>query len=191
MDRRAFISTLAGGLLTVPLAVQAQQAGKVVPKIGIINFNSPPKRVPAADVFWGPMARLGWVEGQNVTVERRDAAGDWNQVPRLALELSRLNVDVFVITSEAAAQYVQQATRTIPICAFAGDFQAAGLVKNLSKPDQNITGVQSVQIELTGKRLALLKEAVPGLARVACLLLSNVTRRRWHYCGMLRTRPGH
>jgi putative ABC transport system substrate-binding protein len=169
MDRRTFFGTLAGALLAAPLAAEAQRTGEV-PKIGVINFNSPPRRAPGASVFWDTLVKLGWAEGQNVTVERRDAGGDWNQIPRLAVELSRLHVDMFVIASEAVAQQVQRATRTIPICAYAGDFQTAGLVKNLARPEQNVTGVQSVQIELTGKRLALLKEVLPRLVQVGVLV---------------------
>jgi putative tryptophan/tyrosine transport system substrate-binding protein len=169
VDRPAFIGSLASGLLAAPLAAEAQTVTPI-PKIGVIYFDQPPVRTPASYVFWEPMGKLGWVEGQNVLVERRTAAGDWSRIAPLAAELVRLQVDVFLVAGEVTAQYIQRVTRTIPICAYAGDFQSAGLVKNLARPDQNVTGVQSVQIELTGKRLGILKEVVPKLARVGVLL---------------------
>jgi len=169
VERRAFIGVLTGGFLAAPLAAEAQSERKV-PKIGIINFADPPVRGPSAGLFWEPMRKLGWVEGQNVVVERRNAAGDSNQIPRLAEELVQLHVDVFLVTGARAAQQIQRVTQTIPICAYSGDFQAAGVVTNLAKPDRNVTGVQDVDVDLAGKRLALLKEAAPSLTRAGMLL---------------------
>jgi putative ABC transport system substrate-binding protein len=113
--------------------------------------------------------RLGWVEGQNLAVERREAAGNWQRLPTLAGELMRLKVDVIVMDAGNAAKRVQESTRPTPICVTGGDLQASGVVKNLARPEGNITGVQLVQPDLVGKRLSLLKEAVPGLTRVGVL----------------------
>jgi len=171
MNRRAFLSTLSGSLLAAPLAAEGQQAGKV-PKIGFIDFSDPPKRGPDPNPFWEPMRTLGWVERQNVTVERRGAGGDRNRVPLLALELVELKVDVFMVVSEGMAQGVQRGNSRIPICVYGGDLQASGVVRNLAKPEGITTGVQTSKPDLAGKRLALLKEAVPKLTR-AGVLVSN------------------
>jgi putative ABC transport system substrate-binding protein len=116
------------------------------------------------------MRTLGWVEGQNVSVERRDAGGSWTRITVLAAELVQLQVDVFLVVSEGAAQQVRQATRTIPVCVYGGDLQESGVVTNLAKPEGNITGVQTAKADLAGKRLALLKEAMPKLARVGMIV---------------------
>jgi putative ABC transport system substrate-binding protein len=160
---------LTGGLLAAPLGAGGQSKGEVR-KIGAISLGDPPKRGPDPNPFWEPMRTLGWVEGQNVTVERRGAGGDWNRVPLLASELVRLKVDVFLVLSEGVAQGVQQANWTIPICVLGGDLQASGVVRDLAKPDGIVTGVQTSKADLAGKRLALLKEAVPQLTRAGVLV---------------------
>jgi putative ABC transport system substrate-binding protein len=171
MDRRAFIDALAGGLLAAPLVAEAQQAGRAS-KIGIIYLNAP---VPpsAANPFWQHMEELGWSEGKNLIVERRGAAEVWDRIPALTAELVNLKVDLIIVSAGAMARSVQQATRTVPMCVVAGDFQAEGLVVNLARPDTNVTGVQLVQPDLAGKRLGLLKEILPALTRVGILIPSR------------------
>jgi len=163
MDRRAFLGTVAGSLLAAPLAAEGQGT------IGVINFNAP-VRAPGFDsAFWGRMRELGWVEGQSLAVELRGAGGDWGRLPSLAAELVQRKVNVIVMDNGTAARRVQEGDRTVPICVAGGDLQAAGVVANLAKPEGNVTGVQLFQASLAGKRLALLKEAVPGLTRVGIL----------------------
>jgi len=115
------------------------------------------------------MRELGWVEGQNLAVELRGAGGDWGRLPSLAAELVQRKVNVIVMDNGTAARRVQEGNRTVPICVAGGDLQAAGAVASLAKPEGNVTGVQLFQADLAGKRLALLKEAVPGLTRVGLL----------------------
>jgi putative ABC transport system substrate-binding protein len=171
MDRREFVSGVALGLLAAPLTAEAQPE-RNVPKIGLIMLSAPGTewRPAASGPFWERLRELGWVEGQNIVVERRGAGGDWDRIPSLAGELAQLKVAVILVGTGAEARRTQQGTRTVPICAAAGDLQAEGLVANLAKPEGNVTGVQVVQADLVGKRLSLLKDAVPGLTRVGVLI---------------------
>jgi putative tryptophan/tyrosine transport system substrate-binding protein len=171
LDRRAFLSTLAGTLLAAPLPAVAQPERKAA-KVGLITVGAPeaPWRPAAPGVFWDRLRELGWVEGENLTVERRGASGDWSRVPTLAAELARANVAVILANTGGEARRAHEGTRSVPICALAGDLQADGLVVNLAKPEGNVTGVQIVQADLPGKRLALLKETTPKLTRVGLLL---------------------
>jgi putative ABC transport system substrate-binding protein len=123
------------------------------------------------------MRELGWVEGQNVVVERRGAAGDLDRLPIVAAELVKLKVDVMTIWGGGVATRAREADRTVPICVRAADLQAEGLVANLAKPEGNVTGVQTIQADLAGKRLEILREAVPGLARVGVLIADTTTTR--------------
>src|SRR5262245_62091350 len=168
MERRAFFAATGAALLAAPLATEGQS--KRTPKIGVIFFVDPPVRSPSVDLFWEPMRTFGWVEGQNVVVERRSARGNWKQIQNRAAELVRLQVDVFLVSGEGLAEEIREVTRTIPICVGGGDLQAADMVKNLAKPEGNVTGVQNLEADLAGKRLALLKEAVPRLVQVGVLL---------------------
>src|ERR1700730_8250794 len=130
MDRRAFVGMLAGGLLTAPLAVEAQPAGKVW-RIGSITPDVPAllnTTPPGQGLFWDRMRELGWVYGQNVIVESRMFGQDIERVPELAKELIRLGTDVILVLNSAIAVRVQQVTRTIPIVTItSGDLVEAGL----------------------------------------------------------------
>jgi putative ABC transport system substrate-binding protein len=113
---------------------------------------------------------LGYVEGQNIAIERRYANGQMDRLPQLAAELAHLPLDVILTQSFPAALAAKQATSTIPIVVMgAGDPVATGLVASFARPGGNITGVSALETELSGKRLELLKEAFPKLARVAVL----------------------
>jgi putative ABC transport system substrate-binding protein len=166
--RREFIGTLAGGLLAAPRASEAQQAAKVA-RIGYLAANlaaSPHLR----EAFLQGLRDLGYVEGRNVVIEYRDAEGKYERYPALATELVALKVDVIVVTSTPAAAVVKQATRTIPIVfTWAADPVGSGLVTSLARPGGNITGLSILAPDLVGKRLELLKQAVPGASRVAAL----------------------
>jgi putative ABC transport system substrate-binding protein len=168
MDRRAFISSVTGGLLAAPLAADAQQAGKVY-RIGALTElaqTTPPGQGP----FYDRMRELGWVYGRDYLTERRTFGDQIERIPDLATELMRSGVDVFLITGAKQAALLQQVAGTIPIVSSAGgDLVAAGLVASLARPGGNITGVQTQTIQIAGKHLSLLKEIIPRLSRVGML----------------------
>ncbi len=168
MDRRAFLGTLTSGLLGAPLAAGAQQAAKV-PRIGFLagNLAATPR---LREAFGQGLRDLGYVEGRNVVIEYRDAEGKFERLPALAAELVALKVDVIVAPNTVAALAAEQATKTIPIVfATAGDPVGSGLVTSLARPGGNVTGLSILAPELVGKGLELLKQAVPGVSRVAVL----------------------
>jgi putative ABC transport system substrate-binding protein len=154
-------------LIAVPLAAEAQAAGKV-PRVGVLMFTD-------AALFQGPFRQglrdHGYVEGQNIVVEWRAAEGRADRAATLAAELVQLNVDVIVATWSPAVQAAKNATTTIPIVmAPAGDPVGQGFVASLARPGGNITGVTGMAADLSGKRLQLLQELIPSLNRVAVLL---------------------
>jgi len=160
------MSTVAGGLLAAPLAAEAQPASKTA-RIGFLSLSSGP--TPTMDISPG-LRELGWIEGQNIAVEYRWAAGREDQLPALAAELVRLKVDVIVTSSGLAAQAAKRATTTIPIVAtFVADPVGAGLVASLARPGGNITGLTTLAAGLSAKRLELLKAVVSGSTRIAVL----------------------
>jgi len=168
MDRRSFISTLAGGLLAAPLAAEAQPAGKV-PRIGFL-FSGASGPAREVDTFRQGLRDLGYVEGQNIAIEYRFAGGQVERLPELAAELVRLKLDVIVAPYTPPALAAKRATSTIPIVfAVVADAVGAGLIANFARPGRNITGLTSSSAELGGKRLELLKQVVPKASRVAVL----------------------
>ena len=183
MRRREFIILFGGAAAGWPLLAHAQQPVKmrrigyldygagVLPSGGFAPFHDTYRRKP----FLEGLRELGWVEGQNVTIERRFAAGQANRLPALAAELVALNVDVMLAAATPAAKAAQNATSRIAIVmADPGDAVQLGLVASLARPGANITGVTSLAPELATKRLALLKEAFPKTARVAVLWNSAI-----------------
>jgi ABC-type uncharacterized transport system substrate-binding protein len=179
MDRRAFISTLAGGLLAAPLAVEAQKSQKKA-RVGILNLGSAPSpeelaQSVATNQFWLSMRQFGWVDGQNMVVERRFGESA-EQLRAGAADLVRLKVDVLYVASAGLAKILQLETKTIPIVVGRSDSDlvAAGLVASLARPGGNITGSQLLNDDLVPKRLELLKAIVPNLSKVA-LLREDVT----------------
>jgi len=174
--RRKFIGTLAGGLVTAPLAAGAQQAAKAY-RLGLLGGSPPnsPGGRRAWEGFFQGMRELGYVEGQNILVEGRWYGERTDRLPALAAELVRLKVDVIVAGAAPAPEAAQRATSTIPIVmANHNDPVGSGLVASLARPGRNVTGMSTLAPELVGKRLQLLKEAIPGISsRVA--VLSNPT----------------
>ena len=163
----ACIVAVACGILTAPLAAEAQQPGRV-PRIGVLR--SAPGPDASTEAFRQGLRALGWVEDQNIIIESRDAALRYERLPDLAAELVRLKVDVIFAGSAAAIQAAMRATTTIPIVMESlGDPVAAGFVASLARPGGNITGLSGFAPELSGKQLELLKEVVPNVARVAML----------------------
>jgi len=167
--RREFIGTLAGGLLAAPFAAEAQQAAKVA-RIGYLTGANPAANPHQHEAFRQGLRDLGYVEGRNLVIEYRSAEGKVERLPALAAELVALKVDVIVAPSTPAALAAKQAARTLPIVfAVAADPVASGLVTSLARPGGNVTGSSILAPELVGKDLELLKQAVPGLSRVAVL----------------------
>jgi putative ABC transport system substrate-binding protein len=166
MDRRRFLVTLLAGALAAPLAVEAQQAGRVY-RIGVLA-NEPS---PMWEAFRQRLKELGYVEGQNIVFEYRWAAGQVERFPGLAAELVGLKVDVTVTVGNAATGALKRATATIPIVtATSGDPVGSGLVTSLAHPGGNVTGLTVIAgRDMGGKQLELLKEVVPKFARVAYL----------------------
>ena len=177
MDRRAFIFGVTVALLAAPLAAEAQEAGKVY-RVGLI-FPSPPVSEmagpepvnPAARAFVRGLRALGYVEGRNLILERRSAEGRFERFAAIVVELVSLNVDVIVVSSTPLAQRAREVTTAVPIVLGAGtDPVGSGLAQSLARPGGNVTGLTlDVGPEIQGKRLELLKGAVPRASRVAFL----------------------
>jgi putative ABC transport system substrate-binding protein len=170
VTRRAFIGTLAGGLLAAPLAAEAQPAGKVW-RIGYLGSGSASGQGNRADALRAGLRELGYVEGKNIVIEYRWAEGKYDRLPDLAAELVNLKVDILVTAGTPGTLAAKQATTTIPIVmAGTGDAVATGLVSSLARPGGNITGSTDSVPELMAKQLELLKEIMPRTGRVAVLV---------------------
>jgi putative ABC transport system substrate-binding protein len=168
MRRRDFTALLGAAAAAWPFAAGAQQTGKT-PRIGML-LPGPPAPYPDLDAFYHGLRELGYTEGQNIAIERVYAEWKSDRFPGLAAELVRREVDIIVVASTSPARAAQEATSTIPIVVAAmADPVADGLVPSLARPGGNITGNTFLGPELIGKRFGLLKEAVPGLSRVAAL----------------------
>jgi len=164
----AFLATLS--LFCIHFA-QAQQPAKV-PRIGYLSRTGDSKNPgPQVEGFRQALRDLGYIEGKNILVEYRYIAGKTDSIPSLVAELVQLKVDVLVLGPLPAIRAAKQATKTIPIVMITTqDPVAAGFVDSLARPRGNITGLTTLQRELSGKRLELLKEAVPGISRVGALI---------------------
>jgi putative ABC transport system substrate-binding protein len=170
MKRRTFISLLGGAAVGLPLAARAQQAGKV-PRIGLLSMASPLTFVSRLEGLRQGLRDFGYVEGANITIEYRWAQGRYERLPELAAELVRSNVDLIVTHGTPGSLAAKRATVTIPIViASIGDPVAVGIVTNLARPGGNITGQTFFNPELRAKRIELLKEVKPPIARVAVIL---------------------
>ena len=165
--RVAAAVVLGLGLFAAPLAVRAQQAGKVY-RIGILETIPAARNAANLDALRKGLGNLGYVEGRNLTIEYRSADGRAERFPELAAELVRLRVDLIVTRGTPAARAAKKATETIPtVMATMGDPHA--IVASFAHPGGNITGVTTFSTELIGKRIELLKELIPGLSRIALL----------------------
>ena len=172
MRRREFIAFLASALAAWPLAARAQPDGRRY-TVALISAGSTPES-NQNPTYWLPLfdrlRELGWVEGKNVAFEYRYANNRMDRLPALATELVELKVDVIVGTGTLAPLAAKRATSTIPIVmAAAGDPVGSGLVASLARPGGNVTGMSTMVPDLGGKRLELLKELLPRLARLAVL----------------------
>jgi len=167
ITRRAFCSVL----LALPFPARAQQPKKV-PRIGYLSSQEPARESARAEAIRLALRDRGYIEGQNIATEYRYAEGKLDRYPELAAELVRLKVDIIVAAGGGATiQAAKNATKTIPIVMVGGgiDPVEAGFVQSLARPGGNVTGLTLLDRELGGKRLELLKEAVPKVARVAVL----------------------
>jgi len=179
MERRAFLAGAGAVLLATPFAAEAQKSEKVA-RVGILNIGPAPSPQELAqsvstNQFWLSMRQLGWVDGQNMVVERRFGESA-DQLRIGAADLVRLKVDVRFVGSAGLAKIRQLETKTIPIVVGRADndLVAAGLVASLARPGGNITGSQLLNDDLAPKRLELLKAIIPNLSKVA-LLREDIT----------------
>src|SRR5260370_14500960 len=179
MERRAFLAGTGAVLLATPFAAEAQKSEKMA-RVGILNIGLAPSPQELAqsvstNQFWLSMRQLGWVDGQNMVVERRFGESA-EQLRTGAADLVRLKVDVLFVGSAGLAKILQLETKTIPIVVGRADndLVAAALVASLARPGGNITGSQLLNDDLVPKRLELLKSIVPNLSKVA-LLREDVT----------------
>ena len=178
MDRRSRRQFLQGSLVLVGLGVLAGcgvvpaggQQSRRVPRLGILSLGSAADPSPSFDAFRQGLGEVGYVEGQNLTIEYRFVEGSSDRLPELADELVRLPVDVIVARGTPPILAAKNATGTIPILfGAANDPVGAGFVASLASPGGNVTGSSALTYQLGGKRLELLKEAVPSVSRVAVL----------------------
>ena len=168
MNRRRFLLTTLAGFVAVPLAAEAQQAG-TVHRIAYVGSVPPtPQRRATWDAFLQGLRERGWIEGQNLIIEQRNAGGRPELFPELIAAVLQIPVDALVVGDSQGAWAAKRATSTTPIIlANVADAVGQGLVASLARPGGNITGISNL-IEVTaGKRLQLLKEIVPTLGRVA------------------------
>jgi len=159
---------IVAGALLAPLAAKAQQAGKVF-RIGYLSAPTRESVEGILQAFLRALRNLGWIEGHNVIIEYRWADGHLERLPGLAEDLVRRNVDVIVAPAASAALAAKRATSTIPIVMiFPNDPVGEGLVSSLRRPGGNVTGTTNIAIsDMLGKRLQILREAVPTATRVA------------------------
>ena len=165
MRRREVLALLSGAAAIWPLPLSAQQR---TPRVGVLLLGAAP---PSRDFeLANELARLGYVEGRNITYEIAGADGDFNRLPQLARDLVAKNPEVIVGSTTPAAVALAAATRDIPIVmTVVGDPIALGLSNSMSRPSRNITGFTTSSTSLAAKRLELLRELVPGLRKVAYL----------------------
>jgi putative ABC transport system substrate-binding protein len=174
IKRREFIRLLGGAAAAWPLAARAQQP-KVV-RLGYLEPQTPTDLVAAnlRRQFLLGLRDLGYVEGRHFKMDDRSADGRLDRLPALAAELAHLPVDIFVVGGEAPIRAAMQASDKIPIVmTLAADPVGSGLITSLARPGGNLTGMSALAPDLAGKRVELLKEVVPAVARVAVLWNSS------------------
>jgi putative tryptophan/tyrosine transport system substrate-binding protein len=172
LKRREFIITLLGGAAVWPLMAHAQQPAKR-PIVGFLGDSTPLAESERAAAFARRLHDLGWIEGSTIAIEYRWADGRSDRLDEIAAEFVRLKVDIIVTGGTPATMAAKQATSVIPIVvAAAGDPVGVGLVASLARPGGNVTGLSSLTVDLSGKRLDLLREAISNSGRLA--IMGNV-----------------
>jgi putative ABC transport system substrate-binding protein len=177
MGRIGLAVVLTVSLILPPLAAEAQSVAKI-PRVGFLAFGrTPSPEDMAKGLFTQAMREVGWVDGQNILIERRYGESD-DQLHALAGELVRLKVEVVVVPNSGLAKIVQTESSTVPIVIWASGFDlvTAGFAASLARPGGNVTGTQLLNADLIGKRVQLLKELLPNLARFATLGGSPATK---------------
>src|SRR5215470_2310378 len=162
MDRRTFFGAATLACVGASFAVQAQKA-KEVRRIDMLSGGTISTSEPAP--FYAALRELGWIEGENLIIERRGAAGKSEAVPALAAELVRVHPDLIWTEGAVAGIAAKNATTTIPIVSISGDPVRLGLVSSMSHPGGNITGITTIAPELAAKRLEILRELIPNATR--------------------------
>ena len=172
MKRREFITLVGGAAAAWPLAARGQQREKL-PTVGFLGAASASAMKSWLDAFVARLRELGWIEGRTVAIEIRWAEGRRERVAEIAAEFVQLKVDVIVTSATPPTLAAKQATAVIPIVfAAVSDPVGPGLVASLARPGGNVTGLANQNSDTAGKRLELLREAVPGLRRLA--IMANV-----------------
>jgi putative ABC transport system substrate-binding protein len=170
MNRRAFLRTVSASLLAAPLVGEAQQVKRVY-RVGVLETISLVLNAANFNALKHGLHALGYIEGQNLVIEYRSADGDASRFPALATELVRLQVDVLVTRGTPAALAAKNAAGSIPVVMAAiGEPLGLGIVARLARPGGNVTGLSAFATELSGKRVELLREMLPGIKRIAALL---------------------
>jgi putative ABC transport system substrate-binding protein len=190
MNRRSFIGMLAGGLVSTPLTVKAQPAGRIY-HVGLVLSPSPVSAMtgpnpphPHVRAFLQGLRDRGYVEGQNIIIERRSGEGRVERLREVLAELVRM--DVIVVATTVVAQEAKQATSTIPVVCVYNLLQAE-LATSLARPGGNFTGNDNAPTqELAGKRVGLFKEAVPKLSRLAAIYAPSFDLQVRHFTEMAR-----
>jgi putative tryptophan/tyrosine transport system substrate-binding protein len=192
MNRKTTCLTLCAMLFALCVAAEAQQTKKV-PRIGYLSSRSPSSESTSAEAIRLALRALGYIEGQNIAIEYRYGEGKLDRAPELAAELVRLKVDIIVVAGGTIwVRAAKNATKTVPIVMVGGgaDPVEAGFIETLARPGGNITGLTNITGQLGGKRLELLKEAVPKVARVAVLYDPASTSSRKKFSQSRRVRWG-
>jgi putative tryptophan/tyrosine transport system substrate-binding protein len=171
MQRREFITLLGGATAAWPLVARAQQDGRVR-RVGVLVAltEDDPEQTARLAAFRGSLARLGWLEGRNLSIDTRFAGGMANQYSAIAKELVALQPDVIVVQTTQITAALRRETTTIPIVfTNVADPVSAGFAATLARPGGNLTGLLLFEASITGKWLAMLKEIAPSLSRVAIM----------------------
>jgi ABC-type uncharacterized transport system substrate-binding protein len=173
MKKKVTVLSLCAVLFAPCWPIQAQQTGKIF-RIGFLDASTASGSAVLVVAFRQEMSKLGWTEAKNITIEYRFAEGKNDRLPELAADLVRLKVDLIVVTAGPPASAAKKATTTVPIVMTnSADPVGEGLVASLARPGGNVTGLSSLSTQLNTKRLEILKDAVPKLARVGLLRLSG------------------
>jgi putative tryptophan/tyrosine transport system substrate-binding protein len=170
-DRRAFLGAVFGVVLSAPSTAFAQPPSPNLRRIGFLGSESASNEATRLETLRAGLRDLGYVEGKNIVIEIRLADGNYDRLPALAAELVGLKVSAIVTAGTKATLAAKRGTKTIPIVmSSAGDPLALGLVTNLARPRENLTGLTSFGSEVSAKQLEQLKEALPRITRVAFLV---------------------